>query len=69
MALKMTQEQFAEAIGVSRTYLQSIEAGKANPTLEVAERIILACNCSWDELMEGTGCSDSVARKRKPATL
>jgi transcriptional regulator with XRE-family HTH domain len=54
MSLTMTQEQFAEAISVSRTYLQSIEAGKANPTLQIAERVTKICKCSWDELMAGT---------------
>lgn len=64
MALKMTQEQFAEAISVSRTYLQSIEAGKANPSLQVTEQIVRVCRCSWNELMKGTDCPESVARHR-----
>ena len=51
MALKMTQEQFSEKIGISRTYLQSIEAGKGNPTIQVADRIKKACRCSWTELL------------------
>jgi transcriptional regulator with XRE-family HTH domain len=51
MALEMTQEQFSEKIGVSRTYLQSIEAGKGNPTIMVAERIKKACKCSWEDLL------------------
>ncbi len=54
MALGMNQEQFAEAINVSRTYLQSIEGGRANPTLQVAERITKVCKCSWNVLMDGT---------------
>jgi transcriptional regulator with XRE-family HTH domain len=51
MALKLTQEQFSEAIEVSRTYLQNIEAGKANPTIEVVERIKNVCKCPWDHLL------------------
>jgi transcriptional regulator with XRE-family HTH domain len=54
MAMNMTQEQFSEAISVSRTYLQSIEAGSANPTLKVAGEIVRVCKCSWNELMRGT---------------
>jgi transcriptional regulator with XRE-family HTH domain len=51
MALKMSQEQFAEAINVSRTYLQTIEAGKGNPTIQVVDRIKKACKCSWDDIL------------------
>lgn len=62
MALGMTQEQFAEAIDVSRTYLQSIEAGKANPTIEIADRIRKTCDCSWGELLDPGSCPDSAAK-------
>ena len=51
MGQKMTQEQFSEKVGISRTYLQSIEAGKGNPTIQVAERIKKASKCSWDDLL------------------
>jgi len=51
MALKMSQEQFAEAINVSRTYLQTIEAGRGNPTIQVIDRIKKACKCSWDDIL------------------
>jgi len=65
MGLEMTQERFAEAIGVSRTYVQSIERGKANPTLEVAERVVALCGCSWDKLMHGTTEDRPAARSRR----
>lgn len=51
MALKMTQERFAEKADISRTYLQSIEAGKANPTRMVLDRIKKTCRCGWEELL------------------
>jgi DNA-binding XRE family transcriptional regulator len=51
MALKMTQEQFSEKVGISRTYLQSIEAGRGNPTIQVAGQIIKVCKCSWEDLL------------------
>ena len=47
----MTQEQFSEKVSISRTYLQNIEAGQGNPTIEVAERIKKICKCSWDDLL------------------
>jgi transcriptional regulator with XRE-family HTH domain len=59
----MTQERFAEAIEVSRTYLQSIERGKSNPTILVAERITRVCHCSWDELMAGVSRPGSSAKR------
>jgi len=51
MALKMTQEQFSEKAGISRTYLQTIEAGKGNPTMAVLRRIKKTGGCSWTELL------------------
>ncbi|QCP88117.1 XRE family transcriptional regulator [Cereibacter sphaeroides] len=35
----MTREQFAAAAGISRSYLSLLEAGKKQPSLEVAVRI------------------------------
>jgi transcriptional regulator with XRE-family HTH domain len=54
MGLGLTQEQFSEKISVSRTYLQTIEAGRGNPTIKVAAKIRKVAGCSWDQLF--TGC-------------
>jgi transcriptional regulator with XRE-family HTH domain len=51
MSLKMTQERFSERAGISRTYLQTIEAGKGNPTIQVAQRIKKVCGCAWEDLL------------------
>jgi transcriptional regulator with XRE-family HTH domain len=40
--LRLTQEQLASAVGVSRGYVARIERGQANPTIEVVERIATA---------------------------
>ena len=37
--LDVTQQELAMAVGVSRPYVASIENGRANPSLEVVERI------------------------------
>ena len=37
--LKMTQEQLAEAVGVSRQTINALEQGKYNPSLELAYKI------------------------------
>jgi putative transcriptional regulator len=37
--IKMTQEQLAEAVEVSRQTINALEAGKYNPSLELAHKI------------------------------
>lgn len=36
---KLSREEFAEKMEISRTYVQNVEKGKANPTLEMVEQI------------------------------
>ena len=38
IALDITQQQLADAVGVSRGYVAVVEAGRANPTLAMVER-------------------------------
>jgi putative transcriptional regulator len=38
-SLGMTQDQFAQATGLTKRQIAEIETGKANPTLETVERI------------------------------
>ena len=37
--LDVTQQQLADALGISRTYLSEIEAGRANPSLDLVDRM------------------------------
>ena len=53
MAARLTQEQLAEKADISRRYLQQIEAGEMNPTINVATRLGKALRCSWNRLCEG----------------
>jgi transcriptional regulator with XRE-family HTH domain len=52
-AAALTQEQLAEQADVSRRFLQEIEAGQKNPTVQVAARLRSALHCSWDTLLRG----------------
>ena len=49
---RLTQEQLAEASGVSWRYLQQLEGGKeANPSLQILCGLKSALHCSWEELL------------------
>lgn len=45
-----TQEQLAERADINRRFLQRIEAGQANPSIDVICRIRKALACSWEVL-------------------
>ena len=49
----ITQEQLAEKADISRGFLQEIEKGAKNPTINVVARLKQALRCSWDELFRG----------------
>jgi transcriptional regulator with XRE-family HTH domain len=46
--LQLTQERLADAVGVSRGYIANIERGRANPSLELVERIARALDTEID---------------------
>lgn len=48
-----TQQQFADAIGISRSNLSQIEIGKIQPTLEVIKQIVKVFNVPYDQLLDG----------------
>lgn len=47
--LKMTQEQFAKALGYDRTFLARIESGRQNITLDTLEKICAGLGVSVQE--------------------
>lgn len=49
----VTQEKLAEGADISHRYLQSLEAGQKQPSINVVARLRLALKCSWDELLRG----------------
>ena len=53
MERRMTQEKLAEAADISHRYLQSLEAGQKQPSINVVAQLRVALECSWDELLKG----------------
>jgi transcriptional regulator with XRE-family HTH domain len=51
----LTQDAFAEAAEIDRRYVQRIEAGTANPGIDVLCRVRKALKASWAELLRGLG--------------
>ncbi|MCP3764563.1 helix-turn-helix transcriptional regulator [Domibacillus sp. A3M-37] len=49
-AKKMTQEDLAKQVGVSRQSIIAIESGKYNPSLELAYNISKAFDCIIEEV-------------------
>ena len=47
----LTQEAFAEEIGVSPRYIQSIEAGTGLPSLTIADAMRQVLKTSWNTLL------------------
>jgi len=53
-AAKLTQENLAEKADLSRRFLQAIEAGNKNPTVNTVVRLKKALACSWHDLFAQT---------------
>lgn len=51
LALKLSQERFAERAGLHPTYISMVERGVRNPTLDVASSIAKALRVDVDELI------------------
>lgn len=49
----MTQEDLCERAEIDRSYLQRIENGTSNPTIEVAHRLKQALKCEWADIFFG----------------
>jgi transcriptional regulator with XRE-family HTH domain len=53
-AAKFTQEGLAEKADLSRRFIQEIEAGSKNPTVNTVVRLKRALRCSWTDLFAQT---------------
>jgi transcriptional regulator with XRE-family HTH domain len=51
----LTQDDVAALAEIDRRYVQRIEAGTANPGIDVICRIRTALGASWDEVVRGLG--------------
>jgi len=49
----LTQDELAELAEIDRRYVQRIEAGTANPGIDVICRLRQALRVSWDDLLPG----------------
>ena len=47
---RITQEELAQAVQVSRQTIVAIENGKYNPSLELSLKLVAFFNCSFDEI-------------------
>lgn len=48
----LTQEKLAELVDLDRRYVQRIEAGTANPGIEVLNRLKDALSVEWTQLLD-----------------
>ena len=51
-SLKITQQELADAAGISRTGLSLIETGVVTPKIETVKKIAAALNLEWKALIE-----------------
>jgi transcriptional regulator with XRE-family HTH domain len=48
----LTQEKLAEKSDLHWRYLQTLESGKANPSLKVLCGVKKGLGCTWEELLK-----------------
>jgi transcriptional regulator with XRE-family HTH domain len=58
----MTQTQLADFCELSKRYIQKIEHGEANITIEVVEKLVGIFKCSLHDIVGEIGRPDSVAK-------
>jgi transcriptional regulator with XRE-family HTH domain len=47
----MTQTELADFTDLSKRYIQKIEHGEANITIEVVEKLITIFKCDWQDII------------------
>jgi len=47
----MSQDEFADAVGIDRTYVSGIERGVRNPTIKILDKLSAALNVPPHELL------------------
>ena len=50
--LKLSQEQLAKEVGISRSMITKIELGLATPSVPVAKKIGEALNIDWPKIFD-----------------
>ncbi|MBQ3366535.1 MAG: helix-turn-helix transcriptional regulator [Acidaminococcaceae bacterium] len=57
--LEMSQTEFAQALGVSQSYLSNLEKGLSQPSVEVVRTLHKMTGWRYEWLIEGDGESDA----------
>lgn len=60
----MTQTQLADFAQLSKRYIQKIEHGQANITIEVVERLVGIFKCYLTDIVGEIGCPQSALHRR-----
>ena len=55
MRLKVSQEYFAELVGVHRNYVGKVERGEQNITIDSLVKFAVAFRCKLSELLDEAG--------------
>jgi transcriptional regulator with XRE-family HTH domain len=61
-ALGLSQEDFADKVGIHRTYVSSIELGKVGISIGIAEKLSLALEAPLSQLFKE---AEVVARRKR----
>lgn len=67
--LHMSQQQFADAVGISQTYLSLLENQKKEFNMELLMQIVLSLNINLDWLIYGLGGNDNIFQARQNKEL
>jgi transcriptional regulator with XRE-family HTH domain len=51
MKSRLTQTELADFAQLSKRYIQKIEHGKANVTVDVVEKLAKILRCGWDDIV------------------
>ena len=65
MKAGITQTQLADFAELSTRYIQKIEHGEANVTIEVVEKLVRIFKCTLRDVVGEIGCPESVASFQK----
>lgn len=49
---RLTQQQLCDMVGINRTYLVGLEAGKSSPTIDLIEKIADGLGITLEELFK-----------------
>jgi len=65
MKAGMTQAQLADFTQLSKRYIQKIEHGEANITVEVVEKLAQILKCGWNDIVGEIGCPESLIKSKR----